>query len=137
MMRLMDMPTRKKTTGLTDWNKCSFILTGAINTNATWGDNVTFPTIKVTWSYAEHKDSVLSSTTISQSSNVITVQDGITVTKVALVKKGTTTEVAMTGSLYTFANGKLTVQASMLGNNVGGTLKVTLSNGTTEDVTIQ
>lgn len=127
----------KKTNGLADWNDCSFILTGAVNKNATWGDDVTFPTIKVTWSYKEHKDSVLSSTTISQSSNVITVEDGITVTKMALIKKDTTAEIAMTGSLYTFTGGKLTVQASLLGNNVGGTLRVTLSNGTTEDVTIQ
>lgn len=41
----------KKTSGLTDWNDCSFILTGAINKGATWGDNVKFPEIKVTWSY--------------------------------------------------------------------------------------
>lgn len=41
---------------LTDWNSCSYILTGALNTNATWGDAVTFPEIKVTWSYAEHSD---------------------------------------------------------------------------------
>ena len=29
------------------WNSCSFILTGALNKNATWGDDVTFPAIKV------------------------------------------------------------------------------------------
>lgn len=38
------------------WNSCSFTLTGALNKNATWGDSVTFPAIKVTWSYAEHQD---------------------------------------------------------------------------------
>lgn len=47
-----------KGSGTTDWNKCSFILTGAINKNATWGDNVTFPSIKVTWSYEEHVDAI-------------------------------------------------------------------------------
>lgn len=39
---------------LTDWNSCSFKMTGALNKNAKWGDNINFPAIKVTWSYAEH-----------------------------------------------------------------------------------
>lgn len=39
-----------------EWNECSYTLTGALNTNATWGDEVTFPAIKVTWSWAEHSD---------------------------------------------------------------------------------
>lgn len=47
--------TKKTGDGLT-WGTCSFILTGAINKNATWGDGVNFPEIKVTWSYAEHVD---------------------------------------------------------------------------------
>lgn len=128
----------KKTTGLADWNDCSFILTGAINKNATWGDNVTFPAIKVTWSYKEHKDSVLDKTTISGSANTIVVDEGITVTKVVLVKKDSTSETAMTsGTHYTFASGTLKVTASLLSNNVGGKLKVTLSNGDVEEITIQ
>lgn len=45
-----------KTSGTTAWNKCAFNLTGALNKNAEWGDNLTFPAIKVTWSYAEHQD---------------------------------------------------------------------------------
>ncbi len=48
--------TLKDEADLTDWNECAFALTGALNTNATWGDKVTFPEIKVTWSYAEHTD---------------------------------------------------------------------------------
>lgn len=123
---------------LTDWNDCSFILTGAVNTNATWGDDVTFPTIKVTWSYKEHKDSALDKTTISGAANIITVNDGVDVTAVALIKKGTTTETAMKKDTnWTFTDGKLTVPTNLLNNNVGGKLKVTLSNGTTEEVEIQ
>lgn len=125
----------KKTSGLADWGKCSFILTGAINTNATWGDNVNFPQIKVTWSYKEHFDSALSASTVSATANVITVEDGISVTGVGLVKKDTTAEIALTA--YTFADGKLTFPAAMISKNIGGTLKVKLSNGNTEDVTIQ
>lgn len=124
-------------TGATGWNKVGFALTGAINTKADWGESVALPTLQVTWSYKEHKDSALSSTTISATANTITVEDGITVTGVALVKKGTTSELAVASNLYTFAGGKLTVTASMLNNNIGGTLKVKLSNGTTEDVAIQ
>lgn len=45
---------QKKTTGLADWSDCSFYLTGALNLDATWGDDLEFPDIKVTWSYAEN-----------------------------------------------------------------------------------
>lgn len=45
-----------KTEGLADWGTCSYNLTGALNKNATWEDGVTFPVIKVTWSFAEHSD---------------------------------------------------------------------------------
>ena len=43
-------------TGSTGWQSYSFYMTGALNMNATWGDDLTFPEIKVTWSYAEHVD---------------------------------------------------------------------------------
>lgn len=49
---------KKDEADLTDWNDCSFIMTGALNKNATWGDSLTFPAIKVTWSYTEHIDAV-------------------------------------------------------------------------------
>lgn len=54
-----------KESGLTDWNDCSFMLTGAINMKegVKWGDDVTFPGIKVTWSYKEHTDAVFSAGT--------------------------------------------------------------------------
>ena len=48
--------TKKDEADLADWNECSFKMTGALNKNATWGDDLTFPAIKVTWSYAEHED---------------------------------------------------------------------------------
>ena len=41
---------------LSAWNSCSYNLVGALNKHATWEDGVTFPEIKVTWSYAEHSD---------------------------------------------------------------------------------
>lgn len=44
----------KKTSGLGAWGDCSFYLTGALNMGAKWGDDVNFPSIKVTWSYKEN-----------------------------------------------------------------------------------
>lgn len=127
---------KKADADLTDWNDCSFYMTGALNTGATWGDAVAFPTIQVTWSYAEHRDSALSSSTISSSSNSLTVT-GANVTGVTLVKT-TNAEIACTaGTHYTFADGTLTVMSSMLGSNVGGQLKVTLDTGVTETITIE
>lgn len=126
----------KKTSGLADWQKCSFILTGAINKSATWGDEVTFPEIKVTWSYAEHRDSALSASTVSATSNTLTVTDA-TVSKVTLVQASGNRIVAKAGTHYTFANGTLSLQATMLSGNVGGSLEIELSTGNTETVTIQ
>lgn len=126
--------TLKDEADLVDWNDCSFNMTGALNKGATWGDNVTFPEIKVTWSYAEHRDSALSSATISKTSNTVTVT-GATVTGVKLVKANGS-EVTLT-TQYSFTNGTLAVNADMLGANVGGTIKVTLSTGVTEDLAIQ
>lgn len=125
-----------KTADLEDWNDCSFKMTGALNKNATWGDDMEFPSIKVTWSYAEHRDSALSSATISKTSNTLTVT-GATVKGVTLVKGDGTSVKCTAGTNYTFTNGTLTVQATMLGNNVGGKLRIELSTGVTEEVTIQ
>lgn len=128
--------TKKAEADLADWNDCSFALTGALNKNATWGDDMEFPSIKVTWSYAEHRDSALSSATISKTSNTLTVT-GATVKGVTLVKGDGTSVKCTAGTNYTFTNGTLTVQATMLGNNVGGKLRIELSTGVTEEVTIQ
>lgn len=130
----------KKTTGLTEWKKCSFILTGALNKNAKWGDDVTFPEIKVTWSYKEHSDSLLSDSTVSAANNTLTVKEGTAVTKVTLVQKTGTEIVAKAGTHYTFSNGTLSLQNTMLSGNVGGSLKIELKEGestTTETVAIQ
>lgn len=132
--------TKKDDANLTDWNKCSFILTGAVNKNATWGDNVTFPEIQVTWSVKEHKDSVLSGTTVSAANNTLTVNEGATVTKVTLVQTSGSRIAAKSGTHYTFANGTLSLQGTMLSGNVGGSLEIELKVGEdthTETVTIQ
>ena len=125
-----------KDSGLVDWNSCFFALTGALNKNAKWGDTVTFPEIKITWSYAEVTDSVLSSNTISSTSKVLTVAEGVTVTKVTLVKTSGAESNVQSGTYYIFADGKLTINGEMLANNVGGKIRITFDNGKTEEVSI-
>lgn len=132
--------TKKDEADLIDWNECSFILTGAVNTNATWGDNVTFPTIKVTWSVKEHTDSVLSATTVSATNGKLTVNEGVTVTKVTLVQTSGNRITAKAGTHYTFSNRTLSFQGTMLSGNVGGSLEIEYEVGgstKTENVTIQ
>lgn len=45
---------KKNVADLAAWSECSFYLTGALNMDAKWEDNVAFPDIKVTWSYKEN-----------------------------------------------------------------------------------
>lgn len=55
----------KKVDGEYVWESCSYTLVGALNKAATWGDEVNFPTIKVTWSYCEHSEIPATSTAAS------------------------------------------------------------------------
>lgn len=132
--------TKKADADLVDWNECSFKMTGALNKNATWGDGMKFPSIKVTWSYAEHSDSYLSTSEISSASNSVTVTlpSGVTVSKIELFKSGATTPVAMSaGSHYTKSGDTYTFTASMVSNWKNGSLKFTFSDNKVETVAIQ
>lgn len=112
-------------------------MTGALNTNAEWGEGVTFPKLEVTWSYAEHKDSLLKVTEISAASRNLTIPDGVTVKTVTLIQSGGNRIVAQSGRHYTFSNGILSMQATMLSGNVGGSLEIELDqNGTTKTETV-
>ena len=62
---------------LSAWNSCSYNLVGALNKNATWEDGVTFPEIKVTWSYAEHSDNAAPS--IATTSYTMAADTAVTV----------------------------------------------------------
>jgi hypothetical protein len=100
---------------LEDWETCSYILTGALNTNATWGDDVTFPSIKVTWSYAEHTDGVA----ITGATKVSGQAYGYTAT----FTKGTALNLSATG-----------LTAATWASDIDGEYKtsanITVSNGT-------
>ena len=88
------------------WNSCSFKLTGALNKNATWGDDLDFPTIKVTWSYAEHTDSpVANPSSMSTSVKSATIQnlgEGVTLSSVQVVKADSSIVTLTSGTQYTF-----------------------------------
>lgn len=84
-------------TGSTGWESYSFYMTGALNMNATWGDGLVFPEIKVTWSYAEHQENVAPTFTASTTEvGVInyTVGSGTlavdTITSIEMVNNGIT-----------------------------------------------
>lgn len=121
---------------LDPWNETSVQLIGKTNiANVPTGAGaMTAPKINLTWTIAEHQDSALSAKTISKASNSVTVT-GATVSGVKLVKANGT-EVTLT-TQYSFTNGTLAVNADMLGANVGGKIVMTLSTGTTEELTIQ
>lgn len=125
----------KKTTGLTDWNDCSFILTGAINKNATWGDDVTFPEIKVTWSYKEHTDSYLSKTTITKGTTdtiTLTLPDGVTFSSAKLQLGSANYD--MSASQISVSGTTMRIVAG--GSWGGGTITLTFSDGHTETITV-
>jgi hypothetical protein len=123
------------------WNKKSFFVTGAINTNATWTDaDEATPSIKLTWSAAEHKDGYVSATTVSAASNEVTLSlpAGVTLTKIELLKSGATTPVQMkAGTHYAVSGTTYTFIADMLTAWTGATLTFTYSDGKTDVVTVQ
>lgn len=123
-------------TALDAWGSANVKLAGKTN-NKTIEEGMTAPTIDLTWSVTKHTTSALSATTISSTSNTLTVTSGVNVTGVTLVKTTGATAACVSGTNYTFSNGTLSVQAGLLSNNRGGKLRIALSNGNTEEVTIQ
>jgi hypothetical protein len=125
------------------WNDCSFCLTGALNTNASWEDGLTFPTIKVTWSYAEHSDtpaSYLSAASISESNNslTMTLPDGVTLSKIELFKASapTTAVTMVANSHYTVSGSTYTFKSDMVSKWTDGNLVFTYSDDHTDTVAI-
>jgi hypothetical protein len=92
----------------TAWNECSYILTGALNTGAEWGDDVTFPAIKVTWSYAEHQDgptvTPASMSTSVKSATINGVDSEATLKSVKVVKADNSETALTVTTQYTYKN---------------------------------
>ncbi len=129
---------KPKQTTTDTWEKAAFALTGAINTNAKWGKDATFPTLVVTWSYAEHVDSYLSSRSVSATSDTVTMTlpEGVSVKKVELVDGSTRTPLVL-GNTYKITGASLWIKGSVITNNVGKTLDVTYSNDKVDTLDIQ
>lgn len=134
--------TYEKKGDASGWNDCSFALTGALNKNAKWGDEVNFPEITVTWSYKEHTDGYVASTTISAANPTLTLAapEGVTVKSMVLYKASapTTAVNLAVNNHYTVSNGKITMKADQITAwGAGSKITITYSDGHTDDITIQ
>lgn len=127
----------EKKSSASGWNKVAFDMTGAINKAAEWGEGVKFPKIEVTWSYAEHKDAYVSATKVSTAAKTLTLTlpSGTTVSKVELVLGGNTTALAA-GNQYTVSAASIAF-GKYASSWVGGTLKITYSDGHVDNVTCE
>lgn len=126
-----------KGSGTTAWNKVAFDMTGAINKAAEWGEDVKFPKLEVTWSYAEHVDAYVSATAVSTAAKSLTLSlpTGVTVSKVELVLSGNPVALK-NGNQYT-ASGSTINFGSYASSWVGGTIKITYSDGHVDNITCQ
>lgn len=122
-----------------DFADYSFALTGACNSEADWTDVKTaVPAVNVVWTLEDTESSYLSSTTISSANNSVTLSmpTGVTLKSIVLTKTTGATATLAATSNYTNNNGVVAVTASMLANNVGGTLTFNFSDNTSEVVNI-
>ncbi len=143
-----------KTSGLADWNECSYNLTGALNKNATWEDGITFPEIKVTWSYAEHSDApteaapsiaVTDYTYTSGSALEIPVNLGAGdlaatgINRITYVNSSNVSTALSTDN-WSYADGKITITESYItalaGNSVTRDYKITFDDTAATKVTV-
>ncbi len=103
------------------WNKASYSLTGAVNKNATWKDDVGFPNIKVTYSWNQSPADVAPSIAVKE----YTVTAGRPVDVDVDMGRGTLAATGISSilngysntnvneSLFTYANGKLTFASGL------------------------
>lgn len=144
-----------KESGLTDWNSCSYNLTGALNKNAAWADGLTFPEIKGIWSYAEHSEapaeatpsiSVTDYSYTSGSALEISVKLGggdlaaTGINRITYVNSsGAST--ALSADNWSFANGKITIAeayiTALAESNVTRDYKVTFDDTAATQVVIR
>ena len=132
-----------KSTGLTDWNSSAFYLTGVASKAS--AENVTAPTLTVTWSYSdpaaeEEATNYLSATSITSTNNSITLSlpTGVTVTGVDLYKVGAADATPLvSGNTYTVAGTTLTIKNTVVANNTGAKATVKFSDEHTEDITFE
>lgn len=128
--------------GASGWAKTAVKLSGKTN-NKEVASDMTVPTIGLTWTIAKHVDSYLSATTMTSTSNSVTVSlpDGVTISKVELTKEDGTGATSLTnGNQYTLNGTTLSVPARSVTSWAGaGFTKIvlTFSDNTSETITLQ
>ncbi len=128
--------------GATGWAKTAVKLSGKTN-NMEISSDMTAPAIKLTWTIEKHVDSYLSATTMTASSNSVTLSlpDETTLSKVELtLTDGTGAAELTNGSQYTLTGTTLTVPAENITSWVGANytkVVVTFSDGKSEIITLQ
>lgn len=126
----------------TGWAKTSVKLSGKTNQMDVESD-MTAPQIKLTWTITKHVDSYLSASTMTASSNSVTVTlpEDVTLSKVELTKAdGTGATLLTNGNQYTLSETTLTVPARNITGWAGaGFTKIvlTFSDDKSETITLQ
>lgn len=127
---------------LAPWKTYSFHLTGACGGTWTAAQAEVEPTVTLTWKVtdpeaASTSTSKLSVSKVSATSNTVTVT-GATVSTIELTKKDAETSTTLTSPKhYSISDGVITFSTSVLSNNIGGSLKVSYTEGGSDTLTIE
>jgi hypothetical protein len=121
-----------------------FYFTGETNPNADWkaiNDANTAPKLSVIWDVKKHSDDVtveFSRTTLKPAQNTITLtpSTGISITSATLTKPNGSKVNCTAGNQYTYSNGVITFDSTVITNNAGGSVKFVLSNEQEQVVTL-
>ena len=134
--------TAKADADASSWKKTTVQLSGKTNQKDVTSD-MTAPQIKLTWTIGKHVDSYASASTMSASSNSVTLSlpDGVTLSKAEITHADGTNAIALSNQ-YTLNGSVLTVPAdnitAWLGLNPAYTkLVLTFSDGKSETITMQ
>lgn len=130
--------------GATGWEKTTVQLSGKTNQKDVPSD-MTAPTIALTWTIAKHVDSYVSASTVSASSNSVTLSlpSGVTLSKIELTHENGTGAIALTnGNQYTLSDTTCTFSAKDIPawlnlNPAYSKLVLTFSDNKTETISIQ
>ena len=132
-----------KSTGLTDWNSSAFYLTGVASKAS--AENVTAPTLTVTWSYSDPAaaaSAYVSRTKVSSSNISVTLSlpDGVDVSNVTLYKvSAPTTAISLAADThYTISGTTMSFVADMLTAwGTGSTISVAYSDSHVDTITVE
>lgn len=120
--------------------KFDFQLTGAANAAGDWSAlaNVK-PAVEVTWNVALHSDGYVSSKTVSAVNRgvVVTLPEGVSISGIKIIKADGSEIICKSGTHYTVSGVTVNFVATVLSNNVGGTVEIAYSDSHTDKLMIQ